>query len=99
MSSSAGPQKVAAMIFKSGILRTNAMTPHRPNPTMFYFPGLNSKPLHETRYAEKLPLNSILITSSSKVAWVQHLEDNWEVRICLDVTFCFYIFNSPDYSG
>jgi hypothetical protein len=34
----------SAKILASKILRTNIH--HRPFPTLFYFPGLNSKPFH-----------------------------------------------------
>ena len=37
-----GPAK--AMIFQTGVLRTQAL-PHRPCPTLFFFPGLRSMPV------------------------------------------------------
>ncbi|CAN0083195.1 unnamed protein product [Ectocarpus sp. 12 AP-2014] len=37
---------MAATIVKSAICRTRTSV-HRPNPTMFYFPGLSSRPWHD----------------------------------------------------
>lgn len=37
-----GVEKLEATIIKSGLLKTNAK--YRPSPSLFYFPGLTSRP-------------------------------------------------------
>lgn len=41
-----------AMIFQTGVLRTQAL-PHRPSPTLFFFPGLQSMPVWDYALCEK----------------------------------------------
>ncbi|TFJ85380.1 hypothetical protein NSK_003339 [Nannochloropsis salina CCMP1776] len=38
--------KLQATIIKSGMLKTNAGVLPRPSPSLFYFPGITSKPVH-----------------------------------------------------
>jgi len=43
---SAARRQLQATIVKSGLLKTNAGVVPRPSPSLFYFPGITSKPVH-----------------------------------------------------
>ena len=43
--STGGVQEIAAKLLASKILRTTAY--HRPAPSLFFFPGLNTRPFHK----------------------------------------------------
>ena len=47
MAARAGAEKLQATILKSGLLQTNAK--YRPSPSLFYFPGLTSRPFHNPK--------------------------------------------------
>lgn len=42
----AARSQLQATIVKSGLLKTNAGVVPRPSPSLFYFPGITSKPVH-----------------------------------------------------
>lgn len=48
MAARGGRERLEATIVKSGLLKTNAK--HRPSPSLFYFPGLPSRPFWNPRH-------------------------------------------------
>lgn len=48
MAARGGMERLEATIVKSGLLKTNAK--HRPSPSLFYMPGLTSRPFWNSRH-------------------------------------------------
>jgi hypothetical protein len=47
MAAAGAAEKLQATILRSGLLQTNAK--YRPSPSLFYFPGLTSRPFHNPK--------------------------------------------------